>query len=59
MRTTAGMPPPSQVPVQRGPAPTPPTERLERLGPAMTTGVGGSPKRRAIAQAMRGGRMAF
>ena len=59
IRTTSGMPGPSQVPVQRGPAPTPPTERLERLGPAMSAGAGSSPKRRAVAQAMRGGRMAF
>ena len=29
------------------------------MGPAMAAGVGGSPMRRRVAQAMRGGRMAF
>jgi hypothetical protein len=33
-------------------------ERVE-MGPAMSTAVGPSPRRRAVAQAMRGGKMAF
>jgi hypothetical protein len=36
-------------------------ERQEpgRMGPALSAGVAGSPRRRAMAQAMRGGRMPF
>jgi len=29
------------------------------MGPAMVAGIGGNPRRRAAAQLMRGGRMAF
>jgi hypothetical protein len=29
------------------------------MGPAMAAGIGGNPRRRAAAQLMRGGRMAF
>ncbi len=67
-RTTPGMPPLVQnpTPVMRGPViavhiPTGAEERAEGepMGPAMSAGVAGSPKRRAAAQAMRGGRMAF
>ncbi len=67
-RTTPGMPPLVQnpTPVMRGPViavhiPTSGEERSEGepMGPAMSGGVAGSPKRRAVAQAMRGGRMAF
>jgi hypothetical protein len=70
-RVTPGMQPPVQVPIQRAPAALiirggpPPDEGAEgggmppEMGPAMAAGVGGSPMRRRVAQAMRGGRMAF
>jgi len=67
-RTAPGMPLPSgnPTPVMRAPAVAvhimPPAEAAEatgRLGPAMSAAAGSSPKRRAVAQAMRGGRMAF
>jgi len=64
-RTAPAMPLPTgnPTPVMRAPAVAvhimPPTEAAERLGPAMSAAAGSSPKRRAVAQAMRGGRMAF
>ena len=71
-RVTPGMQPPVQAPIQRAPAALiirggpPPDEGAEgteapppAMGPAMAAGVGGSPMRRRVAQAMRGGRMAF
>ncbi len=63
-RAVAGMPPPVQNRLPR-PAMLEPEpmaeERMMRppMGPAMSAGVGESPRRRAIAQALRGGRMAF
>lgn len=67
-RTTAGMPLPvaNPTPVMRTPAIAvhimpPGEERAEappgRLGPAMSAAAGSNPKRRALAQAMRGGRV--
>jgi len=65
-RTAPAMPLPTAnpTPVMRAPAVAvhimpPGEERGERLGPAMAAAAGSSPKRRAVAQAMRGGRMAF
>ena len=67
-RTAPAMPLPTgnPTPVMRAPAVAvhimPPAEAAEmsgRLGPAMSAAAGSSPKRRAVAQAMRGGRMAF
>ena len=67
-RIAAGMPPPMQPPVMRGPVVAvhfPPRGGEEGaegggpMGPAMRGGVGASPVRRRLAQAMRGGRMAF
>jgi len=67
-RTAPAMPLPTgnPTPVMRTPAVAvhimPPAEAAEmsgRLGPAMSAAAGSSPKRRAVAQAMRGGRMAF
>jgi hypothetical protein len=67
-RVTPGMPPPMQPPVMRPPPAAliirggpPPDEGAEAegpppaMGPAMAAGVGGSPMRRRVAQAMRGG----
>ena len=60
-RVTAGMPPPSQVPVQRGPAPPDYDAQADArpMGKATAAAVGASPKRRQAANALRAGRMAF
>ena len=58
-RATAGMPPPSQVPVQRG-RPMPDLDaKADAMGPATSAAVAGSPGRRRAAAALRGGGMAF
>ena len=61
-RATAGMPPPVQNRLPRPPLSTPDDMTEDRgagMGPAMAAGIGGSPRRRAAAQLMRGGRMSF